>query len=234
MAEVDAEEFLFAPTPVVALPVEGTGQRFPVHRVFCVGRNYAEHAREMGHDPDREPPFFFTKPAEAVVPPGQPVRYPPATADLHHEVELVAALHRGGRDIPAAEALDHVFGYGVGIDLTRRDLQAEAKKLARPWDSAKAFAGGAPCSALAPVVRIGHPESGRIALSVDGALRQEGDLAQMIWTTPEIVAALSRLWELQPGDLIFTGTPAGVGALQRGQTATCEIAGVGTLTCEIA
>ncbi len=234
MTEVDLDEYLFAPAPVISLPVRGAAERFPVHRLYCVGRNYAEHAREMGHDPAREPPFFFTKPPEAVVEPGEPLPYPPATADLHHEVELVVALHRGGRDIAEADALDHVFGYAVGIDLTRRDLQGEAKKLARPWDSAKAFAASAPCSAIVPASRIGHPAAGRIALSVDGALRQEGDLAQMIWKTPEIVAALSRLWELRAGDLIFTGTPAGVGPLQRGQRIDCEIAAVGRLRTDVA
>ena len=229
MTEVDLNEYLFHPAPVVSLPVSGLAERFPVHRIFCVGRNYADHAREMGHDPDREPPFFFTQPPEAVVPPGVPLPYPSATGDLHHEVELVVALAGSGRDLTTDSALDLVYGYAVGVDLTRRDLQAEAKKLGRPWDAAKAFAGSAPCSDIVPVERIGHPAKGRIALSVDGDLRQDGDLAQMIWKTPEILVELSKLWDLQAGDLIFTGTPAGVGTLQVGAQIACEIEGVGQL-----
>ena len=229
MTEVDLDEYLFRPAPVVGLPIRGLPERFPVHRIFCVGRNYAEHAREMGHDPDREPPFFFTKPPEAVVPAGAPLPYPAATRDLHHEVELVVALAGGGRNLTTDDALELVYGYAVGVDLTRRDLQAEAKKLGRPWDSAKAFAGSAPCSDIVPVARIGHPAKGRIALSVDGDLRQDGDLAQMIWKTPEVLAELSKLWDLRAGDLIFTGTPAGVGPLQVGNRITCEIEGIGRL-----
>ncbi len=234
MTEVDLDEYLFRPATVVSLPLRGDDARFPVHRVFCVGRNYADHAREMGHDPDREAPFFFSKPPEAVVAPGAPVPYPAATRDLHHEVELVVALSGGGRDIPADQAQALIHGYAVGIDLTRRDLQAEAKKLGRPWDSAKAFAASAPCSEVAPAARIGHPARGHITLSVNGELRQAGDLGQMIWKTPEIIAALSRLWTLQPGDLIFTGTPAGVGPLQPDDRVACEIEGVGRLQTEIA
>ena len=234
MTEVDLTEYLFHPAPVVSLPVRGTAALFPVRRVFCVGRNYAAHAREMGHDPDREPPFFFTKPPEAVVAPGDPLPYPPATSDLHHEVELVVALAEGGRDLSAESALELVFGYAVGIDLTRRDLQADAKKLGRPWDAAKAFAGSATCSEIVPVERIGHPTHGRIALSVEGQLRQDGDLAQMIWKTPEILVELSKLWTLAPGDLIFTGTPAGVGPLQTGDRVACEIEGVDQLTVTVA
>ncbi|WP_119165836.1 fumarylacetoacetate hydrolase family protein [Algihabitans albus] len=229
MTEVDLNEYIFHPAPVVSLPVRGLAERFPVHRIFCVGRNYADHAREMGHDPDREPPFFFTKPPEAVVPPGAALPYPSATRDLHHEVELVVALAGGGRNLTTDSALDLVYGYAVGVDLTRRDLQAEAKKLGRPWDSAKAFAGSAPCSEIVPVERIGHPTKGRIALSVGGQLRQDGDLAQMIWKTPEILTELSKLWTLAPGDLIFTGTPAGVGPLQVGAQIACEIESVGRL-----
>ncbi|WP_421709965.1 fumarylacetoacetate hydrolase family protein [Algihabitans sp.] len=234
MTEVDLTEYLFHPAPVVSLPVRGTAALFPVRRIFCVGRNYADHAREMGHDPDREQPFFFTKPPEAVVAPGDPLPYPPATRDLHHEVELVVALAQGGRDLSADDALELVFGYAVGVDLTRRDLQAEAKKLGRPWDSAKAFAGSAPCSEIVPVERIGHPTRGRIALSVDEEVRQDGDLAQMIWKTPEILAELSKLWTLAPGDLIFTGTPAGVGPISAGDRLDCEIEGVGSYTARVA
>ena len=234
MTEVDLTEYLFHPAPVVSLPVCGTAALFPVRRIFCVGRNYADHAREMGHDPDREQPFFFTKPPEAVVAPGHPLLYPPATRDLHHEVELVVALAQGGRDLSADDALELVFGYAVGVDLTRRDLQAEAKKLGRPWDSAKAFAGSAPCSEIVPVERIGHPTRGRIVLSVDEEVRQDGDLAQMIWKTPEILAELSKLWTLAPGDLIFTGTPAGVGPISAGDRLDCEIEGVGSYTARVA
>jgi fumarylpyruvate hydrolase len=220
--------------PVVALPVEGDARRFPVRRVFCVGRNYAAHAREMGHDPEREPPFFFTKPADALVPGGGPIPYPPATTDLHHEVELVVALGRGGANIPEAQALDHVFGYAVGIDLTRRDLQAEAKRLARPWDMAKAFDHSAPISPLRAAARIGHPEDNPIRLEVNGEVRQASTLAHHIWSVAETIACLSRLVELAPGDLIFMGTPEGVAAAQRGDRLDASIEGVGQLRVTIA
>jgi fumarylpyruvate hydrolase len=213
--------------PVV--PVADDGGFFPVRRIFCVGRNYAEHAREMGHDPDREPPFFFTKPADALVISGADTPYPAATADLHHEIELVVAISREGADIAAASALDHVWGYAAGIDLTRRDLQALAKKLARPWDMAKAFDHSAPIGDLAPASRIGHPASGRIALTVNGELRQEGDLSELIWSVPEAIAYLSTFVTLMPGDLIFTGTPAGVAAIVRGDRLEGTIDGVGTI-----
>jgi fumarylpyruvate hydrolase len=222
-------DYVIAAPPLTTLPVDGDERRFPVRRVFCVGRNYAGHAREMGHDPDREPPFFFTKPADAVVPGGGAIPYPPATRDLHHEVELVVALGKGGLDIAEAQALAHVFGYAVGIDLTRRDLQAEAKKLARPWDMAKGFDNSAPISSLVPAARIGHPSAGRIMLSVNGETRQDGDLGQMTWDVPHILAHLSTLVELRPGDLIFTGTPAGVGAVKRGDRIEGTIASVGTI-----
>jgi fumarylpyruvate hydrolase len=225
--------YVIPPPPVVALPVRDTSDLFPVHRIFCVGRNYAEHAREMGHDPDREPPFFFTKPADALVPDGATIPYPLATRELHHEVELVVALGKGGTDISAAQALDCIFGYAVGIDLTRRDLQAEAKKLARPWDVGKAFDHSAPCSAIVPAARIGHPERGQIRLAVNGVTRQDGDLAQMIWSTPEVIAHLSRLFTLAPGDLIFTGTPAGVGPVERGDVLDGQIEGVGDLQVRV-
>jgi fumarylpyruvate hydrolase len=226
--------YVIPPPPVVALPVRDTSDLFPVHRIFCVGRNYAEHAREMGHDPDREPPFFFTKPADALVSDGATIPYPLATRELHHEVELVVALGKGGTDISAAQALDCIFGYAVGIDLTRRDLQAEAKKLARPWDVGKAFDHSAPCSAIVPAARIGHPERGQIRLAVNGVTRQDGDLAQMIWSTPEVIAHLSRLFTLAPGDLIFTGTPAGVGPVERGDVLEGQIEGVGDLRVRVA
>ncbi|WP_043444292.1 fumarylacetoacetate hydrolase family protein [Arthrobacter sp. L77] len=224
--------------PLPSLPISG-GALFPVRRVFCVGRNYGDHAREMGADPVREPPFFFLKPADAVFTP-QPaaasgdvmpaVPYPPQTADLHHEVELVVALGQGGADLDPADALELVWGYGVGVDLTRRDLQAEAKNLRRPWDLAKGFDFSGPCSPLRPVSEVEHPAQGRIWLSVDGALRQEGDLGDQIWSVPEIIAHLSRSVTLRPGDLIFTGTPAGVGALTRGSTVTAGIDGVAELS----
>src|SRR6185437_17082531 len=203
------------PAPeVTTIPVLG-GDPFPVRRIYCVGRNYADHAREMGHDPDREPPFFFMKPADAVVATGSKIPYPPKTKDYQHEIELVVALGRGGRDVPVEKALDLVYGYAVGLDMTRRDLQGEAKKLGRPWDVGKAFEHSAPCSEIVPAGAIGHPQKGAVRLVVNGALKQQGDLDQMIWKVPEMIAILSGLFELQAGDLIFTGTPAGVGAVKR-------------------
>ncbi len=215
------------------VPVAGGDDRFPVRRIFCVGRNYAAHAREMGNDPDREPPFFFTKPADAVVHDGQVVPYPPETHHLHFEAELVVALGKGGRDIAAAQALDHVWGYATGNDLTRRDLQSTAKALGRPWDLAKGFDRSAVIGTLHPVAQVGHLDRGRIALCVEGALRQEGDLADMIWSVPEIIAILSRYVALAPGDLIMTGTPAGVGAIDTGQTCKVTIDGLSPLTTPI-
>jgi fumarylpyruvate hydrolase len=226
-------DYVIDPPPIPTLPVAGDERRFPVRRIYCVGRNYAAHAREMGHDPDREPSFFFTKPADALVPDGARIPYPLATQDLHHEIELVVALGSGGAEIPAAQAPDCIFGYAVGIDLTRRDLQGEAKKLARPWDVGKAFDQSAPCSALVPARTIGHPAKGRIRLAVNGDTRQDGDLAQMIWSTPEIIAHLSRLFALAPGDLIFTGTPAGVGLVERGDVLEGEVEGVGRLRVDV-
>lgn len=215
-----------APKPVT-VPVEGSSSTYPVRRIFCVGRNYAEHAVEMGHDPDREPPFFFTKPADAIVPTGSVLPFPSATEDLHHEIELVVALSRGGADIAVEEALDHVYGYAVGLDMTRRDLQAQAKKMGRPWDMAKGFDSSAPMTALRPATEIGHPGEGAIWLRVNGELRQEGDLAQQIWKVPETIAYLSTLVELQPGDLIMTGTPKGVGRVDRGDRLEGHIDGIG-------
>jgi fumarylpyruvate hydrolase len=220
------------PAPTV-IPVAGGDRFFPVRRIFCVGRNYADHAREMGHDPDRDPPFFFTKPADALVIAGAETPYPPMTADLHHEIELVVAIGREARAIEQAAALEHVWGYAAGIDLTRRDLQAEAKKLGRPWDMAKGFDNSAPIGELAAAAEIGHPAAGRIALTVNGAPRQQGDLGEMIWSVPEALAWLSALVTLRPGDLVFTGTPAGVGAVRRGDRLDGEIAGVGTVTTTI-
>jgi fumarylpyruvate hydrolase len=214
--------------PQVTVPVRGGGA-FPVRRIFCVGRNYAAHAREMGSDPDREPPFFFTKPADALVLPGADTPYPSATAKLHYEMELVVAIGTGGADIDTAAALSHVYGYAAGIDLTRRDLQDDAKATRRPWDMGKAFDHSAPIGEIAPAAAIGHPAKGRITLNVNGETRQDGDLADQIWAVPEIIAHLSRLVRLAPGDLIFTGTPENVGPLVRGDLALGEIAGVGSV-----
>lgn len=212
-------------TPVVIVPtvtIEGEKDRFPVRRIFCVGQNYADHAREMGSDPDRAPPFFFSKPADAVVESGARIAFPALTENLHHEVELVVAIGSGGADISPIDAPSRIFGWTVGIDLTRRDLQAEAKKLGRPWDMAKGFDQSAP---LATLKRGIPPATGAIRLSIDGEIRQSGDLAEMIWTVPEIIANLSTYVNLAPGDLIFTGTPAGVGPILRGQMVRGEIEG---------
>lgn len=226
-----------APAPA-AVPVQGTDTWFPVRRVYCVGRNYAAHAREMGGDPTREPPFFFCKPADAVLlaPPGQTVtmRYPTHTADLQHEVEMVVAIGQGGRDIAPADALKHVFGYGVGIDMTRRDLQAQAKKTGRPWEVSKGFDQSAPMGPITPASRIGHPTRGAIWLQVDGADRQRSDIDQLIWSIPEMVANLSTLFELQPGDLIFSGTPEGVAKVERGQTMRAGVDGLGEISVRVA
>jgi fumarylpyruvate hydrolase len=218
----------FPPTPV--LPVAESNKKFPVGRIYCVGRNYAEHAREMGHDPDREPPFFFMKPADAIVQNGATIPYPQETKDLHHEIEMIVAIGKGGADIPVEKALDHVFGYGVGLDMTRRDLQTGAKKMGRPWEMGKAFDNSAPCTALKPVTMIGHPAKGAIWLKVNGAVKQKGDLAEMIWNVPETIAYLSKLITLQPGDIIMSGTPAGVGPVQRGDKLEGHVDGVGDLT----
>ncbi|MDP8916918.1 MAG: fumarylacetoacetate hydrolase family protein [Pseudomonadota bacterium] len=215
--------YVFQPPPPPVVPVAGDDAVFPVHRIYCVGRNYAAHAREMGAD-DREPPFFFAKPADAVVPRGGEIAYPSDTAELHHEVELVLAIGRGGVEIPSETALDHVYGYAVGLDLTRRDRQAEAKKAGRPWDVAKGFDRSAPIGAIRPVSAGGHVRTGRIQLAVEGAVRQDGDISDMVWSPAEIIAALSRSFELAPGDLVFTGTPEGVGPLGRGQVAAATAA----------
>ena len=226
--------YVIPPTPPVTLPVDGTDAVFPVLRVICVGRNYAEHAVEMGHDPDREPLFFFMKPATAVVPLGGRLPFPRATDDLHHEVELVVALSSGGADIPQDQALDRVFGYAVGLDMTRRDIQTRAKEMGRPWDMGKGFDQSAPMSPLRPVESIGHPDAGAIWLRVNGELRQEGDLAQQIWKVPETIAYLGTLVELRAGDLIMTGTPAGVGRIVPGDALEGHIDGIGDLRIEYA
>ena len=218
----------FRATP--ALPVAESNQAFPVGRIYCVGRNYAEHAREMGHDPEREPPFFFMKPADAIVQNGATLPYPQATKDLHHEIEMVVAIGRDGADIPVAKALDHVFGYGVGLDMTRRDLQGEAKKMGRPWEMGKAFDNSAPCTALKTVAMMGHPATGAIWFKVNGKIVQKGDLSEMIWNVPETISYLSKLITLKAGDLILSGTPAGVGPVKAGDKLEGHVDGVGDLT----
>jgi fumarylpyruvate hydrolase len=228
-----SDRYVISPPPQPALPVQDSDRLFPVNRIFCIGRNYAAHAVEMGHDPDKEPPFFFMKAAGCLATDGT-FRYPPKTADVHHEIELVVALARGGRDIAVADALGHVWGYAVGLDMTRRDLQGEAKSLGRPWEVGKSFETSAPCGALAPAARIGHPAAGAITLDVNGERRQEGDLNQMIWKVPEMIATLSDYFELRPGDLIMTGTPSGVGPVNRGDTLVARVAGVGALTVKVA
>jgi len=225
--------FVITPPAIPALAIAGSDQTFPVRRVFCVGRNYAAHAREMGSDPSREPPFFFTKPADAVVPASGSVPYPSSTAELHHEVELVVALKGGGTDIAPEQALDLVWGYGVGLDLTRRDLQAIAKKDGRPWDMAKGFDASAPCSPLQPVSAVGHPQDAAIWLEVNGQRKQEGNLNEMIWPIPDVIAYLSRFVALAPGDLIYTGTPSGVDALQPGDRVRGGVDGVATFELTI-
>lgn len=224
--------YLFFPPAAQGLVVAGQTALFPVHRVYCVGRNYAEHAREMGGDPDREPPFFFSKPADAVTQ-SAVVPWPARTGDLHHEVELVVALGRGGRDIPAQDALACVYGYAVGVDLTRRDLQAAAKRAGRPWDTAKGFDHSAPLSKIVPAACCGHPASGGISLDVNGVERQRGNLSDMIWSVAEVIAELSTYFELQPGDLVFTGTPHGVGALSPGDRVRAAIDGVGSMSFQM-
>jgi fumarylpyruvate hydrolase len=222
-------EYAIAAPAVTTVAVAGRDAVFPVARVFCVGRNYAEHAIEMGHDPDREPPFFFMKPADAVVPPGR-LPFPTQTQDLHYEVELVVALGEGGRDIRVEDALDHVFGYAVGLDMTRRDMQSVAKKASRPWDMSKGFDQSAPTGTIRAAEEIGHPERGAVWLRVNGELRQEGDLDQQIWKVPETISYLSTLVALRPGDLIMTGTPKGVGRAEPGDVLEGHIDGVGDLT----
>lgn len=225
--------YLFQPAPAPALPIRGMNKLFPVHRIYCVGRNYAEHAKEMGHDPNREPPFFFQKNPDTLVPGGGEFPYPPKSNDVHHEFEMVVALHRGGSDIPVERALDCVFGYAVGLDMTRRDLQNEAKKLGRPWEIGKAFEYAAPCSEIVPASAIGHPSKGAVWLKVNGALKQQGDLSQLIWGVPEMISYLSGLFELKPGDLIFSGTPAGVSAVKRGDVLQGGVDGIGEITVRV-
>lgn len=205
-------EYVVSPSPLTSVAVAGQAARFPVHRIYCVGRNYAEHAREMGKDPTREPPFFFLKPADTIVPSGEAVQYPVRTSNFHHEIELVVAIGKGGRSISVERALDHVYGYAVGNDYTRRDLQLAARDKGRPWDTGKACS--AAISPIHTVSEVGHIARGRIWLAVNGQVRQQADVADLIWNVPETIAELSTLFELQPGDLVYTGTPAGVGAVR--------------------
>lgn len=230
-------EFAIVPPAQAAIPVAGSAAVFPVRRIYCVGRNYAAHAREMGADPSREAPFFFCKPADAAVPvvPGVPTAlpYPASTKDFHYEAELVVAIGLGGADIPVEAVPGHIWGYTVGLDMTRRDLQAALKAKGHPWEAAKAFDRSAPIAPLVPVAACGHPQAGAIWLTVNGRRRQQGDLGEMIWSVAEIVARLSTLFRLEPGDLIFTGTPSGVGPVARGDRLDAEIAGLGSLHVEV-
>ena len=226
-------DYVIDPPAIPSVAVAGSRARFPVRRIFCVGRNYAAHAREMGKDPDREPPFFFTKPADAVVDDNATIAYPPLTEKLHHEAELVAAIASGGIDIDERDALGHVWGYAIGNELTRRDLQLAARELGRPWDWGKAFDRSAVCGPVHPVAAVGHLERGSIRLSVNAETRQDADLADMIWSLPEQIAILSRSVELKAGDLIYSGTPAGVGALLPGDVCRVEIDGLGQITTTI-
>jgi fumarylpyruvate hydrolase len=225
--------YVFAPPATVSVGVVGESARYPVRRIYCVGRNYAEHAREMGHDPDRELPFFFQKNPDNLVLDNKNFPYPTMTSNLHHEIELVVAMGQGGRDIQAANALSHVYGYALGIDLTRRDLQNEAKKTGRPWEIGKAFEHSAPMTDITPATKSGHLSKGAIWLKVNGEVRQQSDLTQLIWNIPEIIAHLSAIFELRAGDLIMTGTPAGVAAVKPGDVMEGYCEGVGTIITKV-
>lgn len=224
--------FVIKTPPVVALPVAGEAARFPVRRVYCIGRNYAAHAVEMGHDPDREAPFFFQKNPDNLDPSGE-FPYPPKTSDVHHEAEIAVMLKSGGTNIPLESALDHVYGYAISLDMTRRDLQGEAKKAGRPWEIGKAFERSAPVGPVHPVAAVGHLDHGRIALTVNGDLKQEGDLNQMIWKVPEMISYLSDYFELAAGDVIMSGTPAGVGPVKKGDVMVVTVEGLGSLTVKV-
>lgn len=225
-------DYVFLPSPPPSLPVAGSSSQFPLRRVFCVGQNYAAHTREMGGDPERQAPFFFAKPAQAVDWSGE-FPYPSASSNVHHEIELVVALDRGGRDLDPDQAQSCIFGYAVGLDMTRRDLQAEAKKAGRPWLAAKGFDHSAPCTPVVPAKDCGHPTRGAIWLDVNGQRRQTGDLSEMIWKVPEILAHLSRLFRLEAGDLVFTGTPSGVGPVVPGDVMSGGVEGVATLEVRV-
>ena len=226
--------FIFPPSQIPSAAIAGETARFPVRRIFCVGRNYREHAKEMGSNPDREPPFFFTKPADALVDDNQIIAYPLLTANFHYEGELVVAIAKGGTAIAASQALDHVYGYAIGNDLTRRDLQSTAKEKGRPWDWGKAFDQSAVCGPIHPVARIGHLSKGLIQTRVNDQVKQSSDIAELIWSVSDTIAFLTASIALQPGDLIYTGTPAGVGALVPGDICKVSIEGLGVLTTTIA
>ena len=218
---------------VPELPVDGSTDTFPVRSIYCVGRNYAEHAREMGSDPDREPPFFFMKPTSAIIGEDAEFPYPPGSDNVQFEMELVACIGTGGRDIKQADALDHVYGYAVGLDMTRRDLQIASREIKRPWEVGKAFAASAPCGRVYPASKIGHPSSGDIWLDVNGERKQSADLGDLIWNIPETIEHLSALFTLEPGDLIYTGTPAGVGPIKAGDVMHGHVDGVGDITIKV-
>lgn len=226
-------DYIFAPPPVVAVPVRGDSRRYAVRRIFCVGRNYAEHAREMGSDPTRELPFYFTKPADAILLAGGSVKYPPATSNYHYEMELVVALGGAAHRVAAADALASVYGYAAGLDMTRRDLQAAAREKGRPWDLGKAFEDSAVIGDIVPASTCGHLSKGLIQLSVNGTVKQTADLSDLIWNVPEIIAHLSEYYHLGIGDLIYTGTPAGVGPVKPGDRMVGTIAGIGDITCDV-
>lgn len=225
--------YLFAPPETISVGIKGESKRFPVRRIYCVGRNYAEHTREMGHDPDRELPFFFNKNPDNLILNNGDFPYPPLTKDVHHEIEMVIAIGTGGVDITQAKALDHVYGYALGLDMTRRDLQGEAKKTGRPWEIGKSFEHSAPMGEIVPASVVGHLSKGAITLKVNGTLRQQSDLSQLIWNVPEIIAHLSAIFELKAGDLIMTGTPAGVAAVKPGDVMEGHCEGLGSITTKV-
>ena len=220
--------FAIEAPPVVALPVAGTSDLFPVRRVYCIGRNYAAHAIEMGHDPDREQPFFFQKNPNNLDVSGE-FPYPPKSSDVHHEIEMAVMLKSGGQNIPVEQALEHVFGYALSLDMTRRDLQGEQKKMGRPWEIGKAFERSAPVGIIHPAAQVGHPDQGRVELKVNGEIRQEGDLNQMIWKVPEMISYLSDYFELAAGDVILSGTPSGVGPVNPGDVMQVSVDGLGSM-----
>ena len=224
----NVSNYVIGTPPIVGLSVIGTDEKYPVRRVYCIGRNYAAHAVEMGHDPDREPPFFFQKNPNNLDQSGK-FPYPPHTSDVHHEVEMLVALKSGGKIIAVEQALDHVFGYGLSLDMTRRDLQGAQKKMGRPWEIGKAFEHSGPCGPIHAAADLGHPDQGRVELKVNGEVKQEGDLNQMIWKVPEMISYLSEYFELAAGDVILSGTPAGVGPVERGDVMTLSIEGLGSL-----
>jgi fumarylpyruvate hydrolase len=225
--------YIITPPEISTLPIRGSDELFPIHRIYCVGRNYAAHAREMGHDPDREPPFFFQKNPDTIIPDGGNFPYPDKSNDVHFEIELVIALFKGGKDIEEAEAMACVFGYAVGLDMTRRDLQGAAKKSGRPWEIGKAFENSAPCSEVVPKDKVRGLENARIWLDVNCKTRQDGNINQLIWKIPEIISYLSGLFTLAPGDLIYSGTPSGVGAIVKGDLMKGAVEGIGEITIKV-